>query len=147
MTLLWPMALALFIGFALSQQPVINGATAQVLGSPLPAAALSLSLSAIIVIVATLVSGATPQAEQVFSLPWWALLGGVIGALFVAGGATLVPITGAAVFFTCLIAGQLIGAVLADAIGAFGIQERAVSARKLFGVALAFAGVFLVRWG
>jgi transporter family-2 protein len=147
MTLIWPMIAAALIGLAISQQPVINGATAGALGSAIAAAAFSLSLSALIVLAAVGLSGAPVRMDQVFALPWWSLLGGVIGAIFVAGGATLVPITGAAVFFTCLIAGQLAGAVFADAVGAFGLEAREVSVRKLLGVALAFAGVVLVRWG
>jgi transporter family-2 protein len=80
-------------------------------------------------------------------LPWWVIFGGLIGAVFVSGGIILVPVMGVASFFVCLIAGQLVGAVVADAIGAFGLEPRALSARKLAGVALAFAGVVLVRSG
>ena len=141
------MAAAALIGLALSQQPAINGATSGFLGSAFAAAAFSLTISALLVAGVFWFSGAPTQAGQFLTLPWWSVLGGVIGAVFVAGGAILVPVTGAAVFFVCLIAGQLLGAVIADAIGAFGLEERALSAQKLAGIALAFAGVVLVRWG
>lgn len=147
MTMIWPMIAAALIGLAISQQPVINGATAGALGSAFAAAGFSLGISAVIVAAAFWISGAPTRLDQVFALPWWSVLGGVIGALFVVGGATLVPFTGAAVFFTCVIAGQLVGAVFADATGAFGIAVQSVSVPKLIGVGLAFAGVLLVRWG
>ena len=147
MSLLWPMLIAVFIGFGLSQQPVINAATAQVLNSPFAAAAFSLSLSAFLVFAVFLFTGAPTRPADLSALPWWSMLAGVIGAIFVAGGAMLVPLTGAALFFVCLIAGQLIGAVFADLVGTFGLEPRGVSLRKLAGVALAFMGVALVRWG
>lgn len=141
------MMIAVAIGFVLSQQPVINAATTEVLKSPLAAAALSLSLSAALVFVVFLVSGAPTQPANLWALPWWSVLAGVIGAIFVAGGAILVPLTGAALFFVCLIAGQLIGAVFTDLVGTFGSEARGVSLQKIGGVALAIAGAALVRWG
>ena len=147
MTWLWGVLAAGGVGFILAQQPVINGATGTALGSPLVAAAMSLSLSAVIVIAVCLITGAPLSADRIMALPWWAFLGGVIGAIFVTGGATLVPITGAALFFVCLIAGQLVGSVVADTVGAFGLEPRPLSLRKLAGIALAFSGVVLVRWG
>ncbi|MFT7596112.1 MAG: transporter family-2 protein [Paracoccaceae bacterium] len=147
MTWLWPVVAAGLIGIALSFQPVINGASASVLNSAFAAATFSLLLSAATVFVLFCLSGAPTQASQLLQLPWWAVFGGFIGAVFVSGGIFLVPIMGAAVFFVCLIAGQLVGAVVADTIGAFGLEPRALSARKLAGVGLAFAGVVLVRWG
>lgn len=141
------MIAACLIGFAISQQPAINGATAGALNSVFAAAAFSLTLSALTVFLLFWLSDAPTRPAQFLALPWWSVLGGLIGAVFVAGGAYLVPVTGAALFFVCLIAGQLVGAVIADTIGAFGLEPRALSARKLAGIALAFAGVLLVRWG
>lgn len=147
MTWLWPMVAAVLIGLALAFQPLINGATASVLNSALAAATFSLLLSAITVFVLFWLNGAPTRVGQLFELPWWAVFGGLIGAIFVFGSTVLVPVMGATVFFVCFIAGQLIGAVVADAIGAFGLEPRSLSVRKLAGVALAFAGVVLVRSG
>lgn len=141
------MMIAATIGFALSQQPVINAATAEVLKSPLAAAAFSLSLSTVLVFIVLLGSDVSTQPAHLWALPWWSVLAGVIGAVFVAGGAILVPLTGASLFFVCLIAGQLIGAVFADFVGNFGSEQRGLSLRKTAGVVLAIAGAALVRWG
>ena len=147
MSVVWPMLLGVLIGVALSQQPVINGAVSQVLNSVFAAATLSLGLSALVVFALFWVTGAPTRPAQLMDLPWWTVFAGFIGAFFVAGSAMIVPITGAALFFVCLIAGQLVGAVAADAIGAFGMEPRPVSLTKLAGVALGFAGVVLVKWG
>lgn len=147
MSPLWPVLAAVLIGAALSFQTAINSASASVLNSAFAAATFSLALSAVTVFVLYFVSGAPTPAGQWSQLPWWVMFGGFFGALFVSGSIVLVPIMGAAAFFLCLIAGQLAGAVIADTIGAFGLEPRAPSMNKLLGVALAFAGVVLVRWG
>lgn len=147
MTYLWPMLAAVLIGSALSMQPVINSVSAGVLNSAFAAAAFSLLLSAMTVFAIWWFSGAPTRPAQLLDLPWWAVFGGLIGAAFVSGGAILVPVMGATAFFVCLIAGQLVGSVFADTFGAFGQEPRALSVRRLAGVALAFAGVVLVRWG
>ncbi len=147
MSLLWPILAAVLIGAALSFQPIINSASASVLNSAFAAATFSLLLSAITVFVLFCLNGAPTQASQLLQLPWWAVFGGLFGAAFVSGGIILVPIMGATVFFLCLIAGQLVGSVVADAIGAFELEPQALTLSKLAGVMLAFCGVVLVRWG
>ena len=74
-------------------------------------------------------------------------MGGLIGVLVVAGSAAIVPVTGAAMFFVCLIAGQLLGSVALDHFGAFGLPEIQISPIRLIGVVLALAGVLLVQFG
>ena len=147
MSLLWPVVAAGLIGVGLALQPVINGVSASILNSALAAAFLSLLVSALLVLVLFWLKAEPTRLNQIFDLPWWVFLGGLFGAVFVSGSVALVPVMGAASFFVCLIAGQLAGAVLADVIGAFGLEPRTLSVRKLAGVALAFAGVVLVRTG
>ncbi|MEO1681027.1 MAG: DMT family transporter [Pseudomonadota bacterium] len=147
MTPVWAMVLSAAIGLALSMQPAVNSATASVLTSAPAAATLSLTLSALLVLALFFATGAPSTVSQLTNLPWWSVLGGIIGAIFVAGSTFLIPINGAAVFFVCLIAGQLAGAVLIDAAGAFGLMQQTISLKKVAGLALAFAGVMLVRWG
>ena len=89
------MPAATLIGLALSQQPSINGATSGVLGSTFAAAAFSLAISALMVAIVLWLSGAPTHAVMFPELPWRLVFGGVIGALFVTGGAMLAPITGA----------------------------------------------------
>jgi len=76
-------------------------------------------------------------------VPWWVFLGGFIGTLFVGGGVVIAPVTGALVFVACVVAGQLIGATVADHFGLFGIEVRAVTPLRLVGLALVAAGAIL----
>jgi len=147
MSLYWSLPVAFAIGVALSQQAAINAASSQVLNSAFAAAAFSLAISTVVVLFLFMASAAPTQPASLMALPWWAVLAGLIGAVFVSGGAMLVPVMGVTLFFLCLIAGQLVGSVIADSIGAFGVEQKSLTLRKLAGVALAFAGVLLVRLG
>ncbi|MEL7344804.1 MAG: DMT family transporter [Pseudomonadota bacterium] len=137
---------ALFIGAAFACQPGINGVAAKALGSPWPATVLSVGITIVVSVIIMLATRTTPSIQALSALPWWIVLGGFIGVLVVAGGAAIVPVTGAALFFVCLIAGQLAGSVILDQIGAFGHQVREISTTRILGVGLTFAGVLLVRF-
>ena len=81
------------------------------------------------------------------SVPWWVYLAGFAGTLFVAGGVVIAPVTGALLFFICVVAGQLLGATLADHFGLFGLDLRPVSPARLIGLALVVGGAVLVQLG
>ena len=137
----------LLIGMIFSQQPAINAVSAKGLGSPVAGAALSISVTLICLLVLLPFSGGTLRPSAVAALPWWVVFGGVIGGFVVAGGAAIAPITGAALFFIFLVAGQLLGAAAADHFGAFGLPERPLSLTRAAGLALVIAGALLVRRG
>jgi transporter family-2 protein len=122
---------------------------ARIVGSPILAACISIAISLVTVILVWLVSGGTGSGDvsQVRALPWWVLLGGVIGVVFVAGSVIVAPVLGVALFFVCVVAGQLLCATLADHFGAFGMAVQPVTGMKVLGLGLVLAGAALVRGG
>lgn len=139
-------AAAIAIGACVSLQPPINVVMARTLGGPLLAASISIAISLVFVVAMWLTLGrATGDLGQVGALPWWVIAGGVVGVLFVAGGVTVAPALGVALFFVCVVAGQLVGATLADQFGAFGMPVRPVNPMKLVGLGLVLAGAALVQ--
>ena len=84
---------------------------------------------------------------RIGQVPWWVYLAGIIGVIFVAGSVVIAPVTGALVFFVCLVAGQLIGSAVADHFGAFGLDVREISLARLGGIALVLAGAVLASNG
>lgn len=139
---------ALAIGFMVSLQPTINAAMARELSSSLLASTISISISFCLIFIAWLTLGkGGGDLAQVRQLPWWIVLGGVAGMVFVIGGVMVAPILGFALFFVCIIAGQLIGSTLVDQFGAFGLPVKPVSGVKLAGLALVLAGAALVQYG
>ena len=72
-------------------------------------------------------------------------MGGAIGAIFVSVNVLVAPQLGSAATVSLVIAGQLIGAMMVDRLGLFDFALRGLSAGRLAGVALVFAGALLVR--
>ncbi len=70
---------------------------------------------------------------------------GLFGLAFIVGAATLAPRIGIALFISAAIAGQLLGAMTMDQIGAFGAAVHTVTPMRLVGGALLLLGVVLVR--
>lgn len=73
------------------------------------------------------------------------LLGGIAGVVFVVGGVIVAPVLGVAAFFVCVVAGQLLGSILADQFGAFGMQVKPVNTMKLLGLCLVLIGAALFQ--
>ncbi len=137
---------ALVIGASLSLQPPINAVMARTLGSPLLAAVVSIVISFVLVVpVWWTIGGGAGDFGQLRALPWWVLLGGAIGVVFVAGSVVVAPVLGIALFFVCVVAGQLVGATVADHVGAFGMPVKPVNAMTLVGIALVLIGAALVQ--
>ena len=138
--------LAAGLGMLLSLQPAINSVMAMKLGNPLIATSFSIGISLVLVLFAWITLGrAEAQWQNVSALPWWVLIGGAAGALFVFGGVALAPRLGVAVFFTCVVTGQVIGAALADQFGAFGLEPRAIDWPRIIGIALVISGAALTQ--
>ena len=139
-------ASAVAIGAALSLQPPINATMARVLGSPLLAASISISISLVVVVALWLSWGkGVGDISHIKALPWWVIIGGVIGVIFVAGSVVVAPVLGVALFFVCVVAGQLIGSSLIDQMGAFGLTVKPINTMKLFGIGLVLLGAVLVQ--
>jgi transporter family-2 protein len=75
--------------------------------------------------------------------PWWQLTGGLIGAMFVTTTVLLIPRLGATALVAGTIAGQLVGGVLIDYLGLFGLTRVPVTGYRLLGLALLVIGGML----
>jgi len=148
MTTYFYITITIIIGICLSAQPAINALSARTLGSPFLAAIISIGITLISAIAVWLIwERDTSSVSNIKALPWWIIVGGIIGLLFVAGGIVLVPIIGVALFFVCIVGGQLIGASIADHIGAFGMEIKTISLSKIIGLLLVILGAVLVQRG
>jgi transporter family-2 protein len=146
MTSLSYLVAAVAIGACLALQPPINAAMARTLGSSLLASVVSIAISLVVVVPVWLVVGqGGGDLAQLRALPWWVVLGGVIGVVFVAGSVLVAPTLGIALFFVCVVAGQLLAATLVDHVGAFGMPTKPVDLMKLVGLGLVLLGAALVQ--
>ena len=148
MQLLGFMLAAVTVGAMITVQPPLNAIIARHVGSALAATSISILVAFFCSLLFFAVSGAGRVVPATLAaVPWWAYLGGVVGAVFVASGVVLAPVTGALVFFVCIVAGQLVGSTIIDHYGAFGWAVREISWSRLLGIFLVLAGAVLVSRG
>ncbi len=138
--------IALALGAIISMQPAINAQMAVRLGGPLAAATCSIVISLLMIVVAWMALGRIPMGwSKLLSLPWWVLIGGAAGALFVLGGIMAAPRLGVAAFFTCVVLGQVLGAAILDQSGAFGLEAQPIGWTRVLGILLVAAGAALTQ--
>ncbi|HEY1606266.1 MAG TPA: DMT family transporter [Allosphingosinicella sp.] len=144
--LLLPAMIGAFVaGMFIAVQAPTNALLARGLGSPVNAALISFLVGSIALAAVALALGVRPGAGAVRALPWYAWVGGLYGAVFVAVAAFAAPRMGVTYFLMVAIAGQLIMALILDRLGAFGVPRVDISAMRVTGVLLVLAGAFLVR--
>lgn len=139
---------AVGLGVIVAWQPLMNAMIARAIGSAYGAALISIIVTLVGALLVTMVAGRGEISRATLgALPWWVFLSGLIGTAFVAGGALIAPVTGALVFVACVVGGQLLGAMLADHFGLFGMAVRAASPLRLCGLALVVSGALLALRG
>lgn len=139
---------ALLAGAAVPFQAGSNAALGRLLGHPLWAALISLSVSVLMVLPALwLMRAPWPHLSALASAPWWAWFGGVAGVAYITAALILTPKLGAAGFIVCVVAGQVLSSLAIDQWGLMGLPERPVNLARLLGVGLIVAGMLVVQWG
>jgi transporter family-2 protein len=131
-------------GLFLPIQAGVNTRLAHYVGGPVRASMISFAVGAIALLVVVLLfyrSGAVHAR----SAPWWAWVGGLLGAFYVTATVVVPVRIGAAPFFGILVAAQLVMGVLIDRFGLIGFPERGLSPLRVLGVALLVGGALLVR--
>lgn len=140
--------IALLAGAAVPFQAGSNAGLGRLLGHPLWAALVSLSVSVLMVLPALWVMRApAPHWSGLVSAPWWAWFGGVAGVAYITAALILTPRLGAAGFIVCVIAGQVLSSLAIDQWGLMGLPERPVNLARLLGVGLIVVGMLVVQWG
>lgn len=142
-----PLALALIAGFFMAVQAPTNAILGKASGSAVVAAFLSFLIGTIALGAAVAANSGRLFAPELRAVPWYAWLGGLYGAFFVAMAAFGAPRIGVGPLLTAAIAGQLVGAILLDHYGLLGLARQPVSIEKMLGVALVLIGAWLVRRG
>ena len=145
MAILIPILLVFIAGAMVALQAPTNAMLAKAGGSPILAALISFTVGTIALFAVWLMSGNRPGSAAFGGLPWFAWVGGLYGAVFVAVAAYAAPKIGLATLITVGIAGQIAMALWMDHVGALGLPREQVNLGRVLGAALVLAGVVLVR--
>jgi transporter family-2 protein len=143
--ILVPVLLVFVAGGMIAVQAPTNAMLSKAGGSPVLAALISFAVGTIALLAAWIASGNRPGTAAFGGLPWYAWIGGLYGAMFVAVAAYAAPKIGLASLITIGIAGQIAMALWLDHLGALGLQREPINLGRLLGAALVIGGVVLVR--
>lgn len=115
------------------------------LSNPWLASAISFALVAMVFVGAFAVAPRPlPTAEGLRTMPWWAPIGGLVGAVAVYAGLVLVQKVGAGPYTGLTVTAALVTSIALDHFGLFNLKVHAVNAWRLGGAALMIAGVALI---
>ncbi|MDR7125681.1 DMT family transporter [Pseudotabrizicola sp. 4114] len=140
-----PALLAILLGgVAIAVQAPLNGALGRTLGAALPAAAVSFAVGFVALIVLSFATVGNPFG-RLGAVPLWQWGGGLVGAYYVWSVIWGVPTLGVVTAMAALILGQMAGALMLDAVGAFGVPVQPVSLTRILAVMMVAGGLVLSR--
>ena len=135
----------LLTGIGIPILAALNGGLGGRLGSPMAASMILFGLAFLIATAGALVTGSVGQIRFTNAIPFHFYFGGLFVAFYVIAVTFIAPKFGVgnAIFF--VLVGQLISAAAIDHFALFGSMRFPVDAKRLAGIALMVAGVYLAR--
>ena len=141
--------IAFAAGVALASQAAVNAQLAKAMsGEPIIAALVSFCVGSVaLLIIAWLKTDLWGNLANLPSQPWWKLIGGLMGALFVFTTVLLAPKLGITTMLFFVIIGQLVAASVIDHFGLIGMPLREMSGAKLIGLFVVACGLLFYFFG
>lgn len=131
-------------GCLVAMQAPINSRLGKVVGS-IPAATFSFLVGTVVLLaVSGFVHGGWGSLAHVARAPSWALVGGLLGAVYVTVALVAVRTLGASGLTGVVILGQLGMSIVIDRFGLLGVARQPVSVQRVAGLVLLAVGVLLV---
>ena len=87
-----------------------------------------------------------PTVASLSQMPWWAPLGGLVGAFAVVAGLLFVGKVGAGAFAGLTITANILMSLVIDKFGMFGMETHALSVGRMAGAVLMVAGIALISY-
>lgn len=131
-------------GCLVGMQAPINSRLGKTVGSIQAASFSFLVGTLVLLVIAAFVHRGLGSLRELGHVPWWALVGGLLGAVYVSVALVAVRTLGASGLTAVVIAGQLAISVAIDRFGLLGIAKQQIGVSRVLGLALLVAGVVLV---
>jgi bacterial/archaeal transporter family-2 protein len=134
------------IGAMIAYQALVNTRLQTYTGNVLWAAVVSFFVGTVALLALTFITRQPlPSLAQMSAAPWWAWIGGLLGATYVATVIVLVPRMSPALLFGASIAGQMAMLVIAEHFALLGSTRQPINAARVVGVMLIVAGTALCK--
>jgi bacterial/archaeal transporter family-2 protein len=131
------------VGGLIALQAPVNAGLGKATGS-FAAALVSFAIGTVVLAAIVVVSGKASGVAEASNVEWYYLIGGILGAAYVFTALIVVDEIGAGGVAAATIAGQLTASVVLDRLGVLGLEETPLTFERMLGVALLFAGTYLV---
>jgi len=139
-------SLAVAAGVSVAIQQALNANLRMSVGSASWAAFISYLVGSLTLAVALLVMREPwLSAAAVAKSSAWSWTGGVFGTIYIVVAILLLPHMGAATAVALLVTGQMLGSLVFDHYGLFGLTPHSLDLFRLTGAALLILGVILIR--
>lgn len=141
--------LAFLIGIGLSVQIGLNTQLRTALGNPIAASLVSFLVGTLALVIYALVfqrelfSDCIPNNIK-GGIVWYKWVGGLFGALYIAGMILITPQIGVANIVALSFAGQILFALVLDHFGLLGFSMHALNQMRVLGACLLIAGTVLI---
>jgi bacterial/archaeal transporter family-2 protein len=123
----------------------INGKLYKHMINPWLASAVSFAIvTAFFVAAFIMMPNPRPSAKDLASMPWWAVVGGLVGGVQAYAGFTMVNKIGASTFVGLTVTSALIMSLLIDHFGWLGMDTHPITVGRVVGAACLIAGIFLI---
>ena len=123
----------------------MNGQLNSALVNPWLASAVSFSLiTAFFIGAFAIFPTPLPTVQQLAAMPWWAPLGGLVGAVQVYAGLTLVNKVGAGPFVGFTVTAALLASLVIDHFGLFHMTVHPLGVGRIIGAVLLICGIAFI---
>ena len=123
----------------------MNGQLYKAIPNPWMASAISFGLVFLLFVgMSAILPRPLPTAAGLEGMPWWAPVGGIVGAVAVYAGLTLVTKIGAGPFNGLTITANILASLAIDHFGLLRMEVHALSWQRTVGAVLMVGGVTLI---
>jgi bacterial/archaeal transporter family-2 protein len=136
---------AIIVGVSLASQAGVNAQLRSALASPVQAAFLSFLIGTVVLgVILLLQKDRWLSATEALNIPWWAWLGGFLGAFNIAMSIYLAPRLGAVALAISVVCGQVIASIFYDQYGLLGYPKLEITPSRVIGAVFLVLGVIMV---
>jgi transporter family-2 protein len=119
----------------------------QLTRSPIAAATINFIMGFLTLAILLLLKVISPLSiNQISQAPWWAFLGGALGAIFVTLNTIIIPKLGLTTTTMAIVFGQILMSLIVDQFGLLGVATRSISIPRLIGTGLLLAAVIMTQF-